>query len=227
MKVALQVELAAPQLSAQPSSALLDPSRTTARRLRASSAVPGESPDSKLDRRMIDERHDAAASKDLGHGLPRRRGLAPRGAASGCRIRSLALVGYTNAGKSTLFNRLTGSREGHGGRSAVRDARSDHAPKLDASLGPQDRHSVGYGRIYFRSADRSLIAAFRATLEEVVSGADHRAPCSRYFASRIPICSSRRCGPSACCRDLGLDRGGLGPAGLIDVLNKIDLVEPE
>ncbi|MFV2001812.1 MAG: GTPase HflX [Paracoccaceae bacterium] len=79
----------------------------------------------------------------------------------------VALVGYTNAGKSTLFNRLTGARV------EVRD-------QLFATLDPTMRElrlpsgqsvilsdTVGF----ISDLPTQLVAAFRATLEEVL-GAD-------------------------------------------------------
>ena len=64
----------------------------------------------------------------------------------------VALVGYTNAGKSTLFNRMT-----HGdravGRHAVCHARSDHARGRSAARQPH--HSVRHRRLHFRSADHA------------------------------------------------------------------------
>ncbi len=76
---------------------------------------------------------------------------------------TVALVGYTNAGKSTLFNALS--------RAAVRVS-----PKMFATLDPTVRavrlpsnrrvllsDTVGF----IRDLPRGLIAAFRATLEEV------------------------------------------------------------
>jgi GTP-binding protein HflX len=75
----------------------------------------------------------------------------------------LSLVGYTNTGKSTLFNRLTG-------------ARVYAADKLFATLDPTVRRcALGGGRRvilsdtvgFLRHLPHQLIAAFRATLEEV------------------------------------------------------------
>jgi GTP-binding protein HflX len=74
------------------------------------------------------------------------------------------LVGYTNAGKSSLFNKLTG-------------ASGYAADRLFATLDPLVRriHLTGIGPVvltdtvgFVRELPHELIAAFRATLEQVV-----------------------------------------------------------
>ncbi|WP_313430517.1 GTPase HflX [Siminovitchia terrae] len=75
----------------------------------------------------------------------------------------IAIVGYTNAGKSTLFNRLS-------------MAESFEEDKLFATLDPMTRRVVlpsGYSELitdtvgFIQDLPTTLIAAFRSTLEEV------------------------------------------------------------
>ena len=121
---------------------------------------PGEK-QIELDRRMIANRVRLLKAKL--EQSRQRRGVQRRARARG-EVLSVSLVGYTNAGKSTLFNALT-------------RARAYEADKLFATLDTTTRRvwlpdagnvvisdTVGF----IRDLPHGLVAAFRATLEETV-----------------------------------------------------------
>ncbi len=118
---------------------------------------PGEK-QLETDRRLVAERIRVIERRL--QGVSTRRELSRR-SRSRAGIPAVALVGYTNAGKSTLFNRLTG-------------ARVSTADRLFATLDPTLRrldldgeHVILADTVGFIShLPHELIAAFRATLEE-------------------------------------------------------------
>jgi GTP-binding protein HflX len=78
-------------------------------------------------------------------------------------VPTVALVGYTNAGKSTLFNALTGAQVLSSARMfATLD------PKLKAIELPSRRRALVSDTVGFiRNLPHTLVTSFRATLEEV------------------------------------------------------------
>ena len=173
---------------------------------------PGES-QLEIDRRLIGERI-ARLKREL-DGVRRTRALH-REARRRVPYPVVALVGYTNAGKSTLFNRLTRSSVAAGD---MLFATLD--PTMRRLVLPSGRTAILSDTVGFISdLPTHLIAAFRATLEEVTEAdivvhvRDINHPDSepqRGDVLRVLV-------------DLGL--GELVEGGLIEAMNKIDLVDP-
>ncbi len=174
---------------------------------------PGES-QIEIDRRLIDERIVRLKS-DLEH-VKRTRGLhrKPR---QDVPFPVVALVGYTNAGKSTLFNHLSGADV------YARD-------QLFATLDPTMRAvKLSDGRPVILSdtvgfvADlpTQLVAAFSATLEEVVEAdiilhvRDAAQPDSAAQAADV----------AGVLEGLGIDPGDT--PRIVEVYNKIDLLDED
>jgi GTP-binding protein HflX len=137
---------------------------------------------------------------------------------------TIALVGYTNAGKSTLFNRLT-------------NANVLAQDMLFATLDPTMRHInlPGIEKVilsdtvgFVSDLPTQLVAAFRATLEEVTT-ADiilHVRDIAH------PASDAQRQDVMTILNDIGVGLGvesgeGASPAPIIEVWNKADLLDLE
>jgi len=174
---------------------------------------PGET-QIEADRRMIDERlvrierklEKVVKTRTL-HRKKRKKAPLP----------VVALVGYTNAGKSTLFNRITG-----GGVLAKDMLFATLDPTMRSVTLPNGRDAIFSDTVGFISdLPTQLIAAFRATLEEVLE-AD--------LILHVRDVSSEETAAQAedvvsVLRDLGVEDTVLD--GAVEVYNKTDLLDEE
>ena len=128
-------------------------------------------------------------------------------------VPTVALVGYTNAGKTTVFNLLT---RGGPQPSAAVFATLDplvRPMKLPDARGLLVADTVGF----IDRLPHDLVAAFRATLEEVI-GAD-------LLVHVIDVTSPAIDRQSAAVRRV-LEEIGAGAVPRVDVLNKCDAADP-
>lgn len=160
----------------------------------------------RIERRLVHLRRQLDSVRRVRGQQRRRREAVP--------VPTVALVGYTNAGKSTLFNALTSA-------DVLESSRlfSTLDPKLRAVRLPSRRRILLSDTVGFiRNLPHTLITSFRATLEEVVQAEillhvqDASSPLAASQAGEVE-------------KVLGELNALDKPR--IEVLNKIDLLSPE
>jgi len=164
-----------------------------------------------VDRRRITDRI-TKLKRDI-DGLEKRRS-SQRQSRRKSPVPTVSLVGYTSAGKSTLFNRLA-------------EERRYTSPNLFSTLDPLLRRvSLSDGAFFFltdtvgfiRKLPVELVTSFRATLEEV-----GEADCICHIVDvSSPSCEHQLAAVETVLADLGIADGPV-----IKILNKIDLLPEE
>ncbi len=166
---------------------------------------PGET-QLESDRRLL-----RARIKSIGGRLEKVRSQRKQGRRARCRadIASVSLVGYTNAGKSTLFNALT-------------DASVYSADQLFATLDPTLRRLEidGFGPLiladtvgFIRHLPHKLVEAFSATLEEA---------CSSDLLLHVVDAADENRGENVEQVEAVLEEIGAGESPRLEIYNKID-----
>jgi GTP-binding protein HflX len=174
---------------------------------------PGEA-QIELDRRMLDERI-IAIKREL-EGVVRTRELHRKGRRK-VPYPIVAIVGYTNAGKSTLFNRVA-----RAGVLAMDQVFATLDPTMrEVRLGSGRRIILSDTVGFISDLPTQLVAAFRATLEEVIEAdlilhvrdiAHAETEAQAYDVAGV-------------LGDLGIDTVAAdGP--ILEVWNKVDLLSP-
>ena len=128
-------------------------------------------------------------------------------------VPTVALVGYTNAGKTTLFNSLTGDE------AVASDALFVTLDPLVRKVRLPDRRELLVSDTvgFIDRLPHSLVAAFRATLEEVAA---RRSAAARHRRVEPPTATRtwRRCGP--CSSEVGAET-----VPSLEVFNKCDQLD--
>lgn len=174
---------------------------------------PGEA-QIELDRRMLDERI-VAIKREL-EGVVRTRDLHRKGRRK-VPYPIVAIVGYTNAGKSTLFNRVAGA-----GVLAMDQVFATLDPTMREVRLPSGRRIILSDTVGFISdLPTQLVAAFRATLEEVIEA--DLVLHVRDIAHAETEAQARDV--EGVLGDLGVDTVA-ADGHILEVWNKIDLLSP-
>ncbi len=175
---------------------------------------PGES-QLEADRRMLD-RTVRRLQSDLSE-VRRTRGLQRAGRRRAERP-VIALVGYTNAGKSSLFNRISGARV---------LARDMPFATLDPTIRRIDLPRLGQGALvdtvgFIADLPTHLIEAFQATLEEAVE-----ADLLVHVRDRSSAVDGEQAGDVMAVLEQLAEASPHGLPPLIEAWNKADLLAPE
>jgi GTP-binding protein HflX len=131
-------------------------------------------------------------------------------------IPTVALIGYTNAGKSSLFNRLTGA--GVLSKNMLFATLDPTLRELDFASG---RKAVLADTVGFIShLPTELIEAFKSTLEEVV----HADVLLHVHDATSPLVAEEAADVDKVINDLGIDKE-MESKRFVHVLNKADLLD--